>query len=43
MDTSNMMVKTQVFELLSAMTVYSPEGYNIAVDALEDFKVHTQW
>ena len=40
LDTNNTMVKRQVFELLSALTVYSPEGYNIAIDALEDFKVN---
>ncbi|XP_071086778.1 inverted formin-2-like isoform X2 [Haliotis cracherodii] len=38
LDTTNAMVKKQVFELLSALCVYSPEGYRLALDALETFK-----
>ncbi|XP_041357353.1 inverted formin-2-like isoform X2 [Gigantopelta aegis] len=38
LDTSNAMVKKQVIELLSALCVYSPEGYRLALDALETFK-----
>ncbi|KAL8590864.1 hypothetical protein ACOMHN_038875 [Nucella lapillus] len=32
------MVKKQVIELLSALCVYSPEGYHLALDALDTFK-----
>jgi hypothetical protein len=39
LDTSNVTVKKQVFELLSALCVYSPEGYARALDALEFYKV----
>lgn len=35
-------MKTQVFELMSALCVYSPEGYRISLDALEDYKVRGQ-
>ncbi len=38
-DTSNVMVKKQVFELLSALCVYSNKGYELALDALEAYKV----
>ncbi|XP_065351487.1 uncharacterized protein LOC135946924 isoform X2 [Cloeon dipterum] len=40
LDTSNETVKKQVFELLSALCVYSPEGYARALDALEFYKTH---
>lgn len=29
----------QIFELLSAMCLYSDEGYHLALDALADYKV----
>ena len=38
MDTPNVQVKKQVFELLSALCVYSAEGYNRAIEALEHYK-----
>ncbi|XP_035681246.1 inverted formin-2-like isoform X1 [Branchiostoma floridae] len=38
LDTTNTMVKKQVFELLSALCVYSADGYGCAVDALEHHK-----
>ncbi|XP_069130922.1 inverted formin-2-like isoform X2 [Argopecten irradians] len=38
LDTNNVMVKKQVFELLSALCVYSSEGYVLAMDALESYK-----
>ena len=38
MDTTNVQVKRQVFELLSALCVYSGEGYNRALEALEHYK-----
>jgi len=33
------MVKKQVFELLSALCVYSNEGYHLTLAALDSFKV----
>ena len=39
LDTNNGLVKSQVFELLSALCVYADEGYKLALDALEDYKV----
>ncbi|XP_072171506.1 inverted formin-2-like [Diadema setosum] len=40
LDTKNVIVKKQVFELLSALCVYNHNGYELAVDALEDYKVN---
>lgn len=39
LDTNNVMVKKQVFELLSALCVYSSEGYQLTLKALDSFKV----
>lgn len=39
LDTDNAAVKKQIFELLSALCVYSKEGYKRALDALEQYKV----
>ncbi|XP_053399778.1 inverted formin-2-like isoform X2 [Mercenaria mercenaria] len=39
LDTNNVMVKKQVFELLSALCVYSTEGYQLTLAALDSFKV----
>ena len=39
LDTNNGLVKTQVLELLSALCVYNEDGYQLALDALEDYKV----
>lgn len=39
LDTNNVMVKKQVFELLSALCVYSTEGYHLTLAALDSFKV----
>lgn len=33
------MVKKQVFELLAALCIYSPEGHALALDALDHYKV----
>ena len=33
------MVKKQVFELLSALCLYCPRGYDLALDALENYRV----
>ncbi|XP_077984696.1 inverted formin-2-like [Glandiceps talaboti] len=40
LDTSNVLTKKMVFEILSALSVYSPDGCNIAMDALEFYKIH---
>ncbi|KAL4230753.1 hypothetical protein ACF0H5_011128 [Mactra antiquata] len=39
LDTNNVMVKKQVFELLSALCVYSSDGYQLTLTALDSFKV----
>ncbi|KAM9294241.1 inverted formin-2-like [Gastrophryne carolinensis] len=38
LDTSNVMVKKQVFELIAALCIYSTEGHHLALDALEHYK-----
>uniref|UniRef100_A0A8C9E5P7 Inverted formin 2 n=1 Tax=Phocoena sinus TaxID=42100 RepID=A0A8C9E5P7_PHOSS len=38
LDTSNVMVKKQVLELLAALCVYSPEGHALTLDALDHYK-----
>lgn len=40
LDTNNVMVKMQMFELLSALCVYSKDGFYLTMDALEQYKVH---
>ncbi|XP_048340604.1 inverted formin-2-like [Sphaerodactylus townsendi] len=43
LDTSNVMVKKQVFELLAALCIYSVDGHALALDALDHYKtVKTQ-
>uniref|UniRef100_A0A7N9AR80 Inverted formin 2 n=1 Tax=Mastacembelus armatus TaxID=205130 RepID=A0A7N9AR80_9TELE len=43
LDTSNTMVKMQVFELLAALSMFSSDGYRLALDALDHYKgVKTQ-
>ncbi|XP_060063512.1 uncharacterized protein LOC132543969 [Ylistrum balloti] len=39
LDTDNVTVKKQVFELLSALCVYSKDGYTRALEALDKYKV----
>jgi len=39
LDTTNTVVKKQIIELLSALCVYSTEGYERALSALEHYKV----
>lgn len=39
LDSRNMLVKKQVFELLSALCVYSECGHDLALDALNNYKV----
>jgi len=44
LDTSNMMVKKQVFELLAVLSMFSPDGYRLALDALDHYKAsHWFW
>ncbi|MBZ3888632.1 Inverted formin-2 [Sciurus carolinensis] len=38
LDTSNVMVKKQVFELLAALCIYSPKGHALTLDALDHYK-----
>ncbi|XP_026196951.1 inverted formin-2-like isoform X2 [Anabas testudineus] len=38
LDTSNVMVKMQVFELLAALTLFDPQGHHLALDALDHYK-----
>ncbi|XP_059579266.1 inverted formin-2 isoform X2 [Alligator mississippiensis] len=38
LDTSNVMVKKQVFELLAALCMYCPSGHALALDALDHYK-----
>ncbi|CAB1340168.1 unnamed protein product [Coregonus sp. 'balchen'] len=38
LDTSNTMVKMQVFELLAALGLFNPQGHHLAMDALEHYK-----
>ncbi|XP_055496607.1 inverted formin-2 isoform X2 [Leucoraja erinacea] len=38
LDTANITVKKQVFELLAALCIYSLEGHDLALDALENYK-----
>ncbi|XP_028294273.1 inverted formin-2 isoform X3 [Gouania willdenowi] len=43
LDTSNTMVKKQVFELLAALSMFSIDGHRLALDALDHYKgVKTQ-
>ena len=39
LDTNNALVKIQVFELLSALCVYSLHGHQLALEALKHYKV----
>ncbi|XP_065605512.1 inverted formin-2 isoform X1 [Cyrtonyx montezumae] len=38
LDTTNVMVKKQVFELLAALCIYSSDGHGLALDALDHYK-----
>lgn len=39
LDTNNVTVKKQVFELLSALCAYSADGYARALETLDHYKV----
>ena len=41
LDTSNIMVKMQVFELLAALTLFGPQGHHLTLDAFDSYKVTT--
>lgn len=41
LDSDSHTVKKQVFDLLSALCAYSPEGYNRAFETLEHYMVRT--
>ncbi|KAM9338801.1 inverted formin-2-like [Symphorus nematophorus] len=38
LDTSNIMVKTQVFELLAALALFDSQGHRLGLDALDHYK-----
>ncbi|XP_014836828.1 PREDICTED: inverted formin-2-like isoform X1 [Poecilia mexicana] len=38
LDTSNVMVKMQVFELLAALALFDPQGCSLTLDAFENYK-----
>ncbi|XP_034051380.1 inverted formin-2 isoform X2 [Thalassophryne amazonica] len=38
LDTSNTMVKKQVFELLAALSMFSADGHRLSLDALDHYK-----
>lgn len=40
LDTSNIMVKMQVFELLAALVLFDPQGHHLGLDALDHYKVN---
>lgn len=40
LDTSNVMVKMQVFELLAALAVFDLRGQHLILDALDHYKVN---
>ena len=39
LSTKNVLVKLQIFELLSALSMYSDNGHSLALDALNNHKV----
>ncbi|XP_055894126.1 inverted formin-2-like isoform X1 [Biomphalaria glabrata] len=39
LETNNLIVKMQIFELLSALCLYSADGFYLTLDALERYKV----
>ena len=43
LDTHNVTVKKQVFELLSALCAYSSDGYKRALETLEFYKVSNMY
>lgn len=43
MDTTNIMIKKQILELMSAVLMYSENGYQLALDSLSFYKVSNQY
>lgn len=43
LDTSNIMVKKQVFELLAALSMFAAEGYRLALDSLDHYKASVNY
>ncbi|MCI4382842.1 hypothetical protein PGIGA_G00019360 [Pangasianodon gigas] len=43
LDTSNIMVKKQVFELLAALSMFAAEGYTLALDSLDHYKASVNY
>ena len=39
LDTGNLMVKIQLMEIWSCVCLYSPRGYELALESLEAYKV----
>lgn len=39
LDSNNRLVKVQMFELFSALCLYSEEGYQLTLDSLQYYKV----
>ncbi|XP_030260173.1 inverted formin-2-like [Sparus aurata] len=39
LDTSNVMVKMQVFDLLAALALFDPLGHHLGLDALDHYKI----
>ena len=39
LDTNNVLVKKQVVELFSALCMYSPDGLDLTLDALDNYRV----
>ena len=39
LDTSNVMVKMQVFDLLAALALFDPLGHHLGLEALDHYKV----
>lgn len=40
MDTKNFTVKRQVIQLLTALSVYSPDGHDTCLNSLQHYKVN---
>lgn len=43
LDTNNITVKKQVFELLSALCAYNADGYARALETLDHFQVYSHF
>uniref|UniRef100_A0A665X8J6 Inverted formin 2 n=1 Tax=Echeneis naucrates TaxID=173247 RepID=A0A665X8J6_ECHNA len=43
LDTSNVMVKMQVFELLAALALFDPQGHDLVLNAFNSYKVSQKY